>query len=103
MENKGMIDVHPLLTDRARLSIMALLAATKERVDFLGLLGSLGMTKGNLSSHLRRLEDEGLIEVTKSFIERKPHSAYRCTEAGREAVQRYLVNVEKLLKEVGKV
>ena len=87
-----------LLADRVRLAIMASLAASTEPVDFNGLLASLGLTKGNLASHVRRLEEAGLIEVIKEFVGRKPRTTYRCTPRGREEVQTYLANIEAMLK-----
>jgi len=87
-----------LLADRVRLAIMASLAASNEPLDFNGLLGSLELTKGNLASHVRKLEQAGLLEVTKEFVGRKPRTSYRCTPEGRQAVQDYLASIEALLK-----
>lgn len=94
------LDLHPVLTDRSRLAIMALLAASKEAVSFNELLERLQLTKGNLSSHLRRLEDSGFIEVSKAFVERKPLTTYRCSTTGRVEMKRYLETVERMLKNV---
>ncbi|MBN2493282.1 MAG: transcriptional regulator [Deltaproteobacteria bacterium] len=88
---------HPLLADRVRLAIMATLAAVPEPVDFNTLLASLELTKGNLASHVRRLEQAGLIEVHKEFIDRKPRTTYRCTSEGLAEVKNYLEKVETLL------
>ncbi len=76
----------------------ALLAAAKEAVSFTSIASSLELTKGNLSSHLRKLEEAGLVEVQKDFVDRKPLSTYRCSEDGRKEVKRYLESVERLLK-----
>lgn len=90
---------HPLLADRVRLAIMATLVAATKPVDFNTLLEHLDLTKGNLSSHLRKLEDGGLIKVTKSFVDRKPKTTYRCTARGRHAIKQYVERVESILKE----
>lgn len=91
-------ETNSLLSDRIRLAIMATLAAASEAVEFKTLLESLELTKGNLSSHMRRLEDGGLVTVKKEFVGRKPRTTYTCTRLGRREVQGYLEKVEQLLK-----
>lgn len=98
MSNAEFKQLHPVLTERVRLGIMALLAAEPDAVSFKGLEERLGLTKGNLSSHLRKLEDAGFIEVFKEFVDRKPLSTYRCTDTGRSEIKRYLETVERMLK-----
>ncbi len=93
---------HVLLADRVRLAIMATLAATDEPIEFSALLDSLEVTKGNLSSHAQKLEDSGLIQVTKEFVGRKPRTSYRCTALGRSEVRNYLTKIEMLLKRTKK-
>jgi len=56
-----------------------------QSADFLFLQNQTQMTPGNLSSHLNKLEDAGYVEVTKEFIERKPHTALTLTKKGRNA------------------
>lgn len=88
---------HPLLSDRVRLAIMASLAAASEPIDFNTLRASLELTKGNLSSHMRKLEEAELVEVHKEFVGRRPRTTYSCSESGKREVRRYLEHVEKLL------
>jgi len=88
---------HPLLGDRVRLSIMGVLAASEVPVSFNELVETLDLSKGNLSTHLKKLEDEKLVDVDKQFVERKPRTTYACTRAGREALQQYLEQVQKML------
>lgn len=95
-----MLETHPLLSDRVRLSIMGSLAAADDAVDFTTLLEVLQVTKGNLSSHLRKLEEGCLIEVRKEFVDRKPRTTYVCTASGKDALRTYLEMVEILLKQV---
>lgn len=90
----------PLLSDRTRLVIMSTLAASPKALDFNELLEVLGLTKGNLSSHMRRLEEAGHISVCKEFVERKPRTTYTCTRAGREAIKAHLRAIEAALKGV---
>lgn len=96
----GQLKLHPLLADHSRLLIMSTLAASKEALDFMALLALLGLTRGNLSAHLRRLEEQELVEVSKDFVDRKPRTSYRCTEIGRAAIKHYLESVELMLKEM---
>ena len=60
-----------------------------QSADFLFLQSQTQMTPGNLSAHLRKLEDAGYVEVTKEFIERKPHTALALTKKGRDAFKQY--------------
>lgn len=77
-----------VIHEPARLLLMTLLSGA-ESADFSFLLVASRLTKGNLSSHLIRLESAGYVEVTKSFRGRVPHTDYRLTTAGREALARY--------------
>ena len=95
---KSLLSVSPLLADRIRLAIMVALVTSKDPLDFNTLLSSLEVSKGNLSTHLRKLEEGGFITVTKSFIGRKPHTSYQETQTGKKAVQEYLNILEKALK-----
>ncbi len=95
-------DTHALLADRARLAIMATLAAAKEPIDFTTLLDSLNLTRGNLSAHAQKLEEAGLIRVKKEFVGRKPKTTYICTDRGRREVKNYLSKVEQLLRHTRK-
>ena len=89
---------HPLLSDRVRLAIMGTLAALSEEVDFNTLLQELNLSKGNLSTHMLKLEESGLVEVKKEFVGRKPRTSYRCSDVGRREVQNYLKQIEQMLK-----
>jgi DNA-binding MarR family transcriptional regulator len=72
----------------ARLVIMAVLYSV-ESADFLYLLHSTGLTKGNLSSHLMRLEEAGYVGIQKGFRGKVPQTTCSLTPAGREAFQTY--------------
>ena len=96
--------VNPLLSDRARLSIMVLVStgSSADELDFNTLLERLELTKGNLSSHLRKLEEGKLLKVTKSFVERKPRTTYACTAKGLKELKAYLAAIEKVLKQTAR-
>lgn len=67
--------------------------------DFKMLKELLGATDGNLASHTKALEKEEYILVEKSFIGRKPNTRYSATRKGREAFQKHVDAIEKLLKQ----
>ena len=96
----AILDLHPLLSERVRLAIMALLAASKDPLGFTQLEEALEVTRGNLSSHLKKLEDGKLVKVQKQFVDRKPLSTYECTLSGRKEIDRYLETMERTLKKL---
>ncbi len=92
------MDFNPLLTERARLLIMAALAAVAEGIDFVALVEATKLSKGNLSSHIKKLEDAGFVKVTKEFVDRKPLTRLFCTDHGRSELRAHLAEVERVLK-----
>ena len=83
---------------RVRLGIMAYLASA-EVADFVELKDALQTTQGNLSVHLRKLEEAGYVGIEKSFLDRKPLTRARLTPAGRKAFSAYLQAMSKLLRD----
>lgn len=83
--------------DPARLSILTALSAC-ERADFLFLQRITGLTKGNLSSHLSKLEEAGLVETEKRFVNKKTQTLVRLTGEGRETIESYWKEMEELRK-----
>jgi len=81
--------IDEIIHGRVRLGIMAYLSGAGA-ADFGELKTRLQTTDGNLSVHLRKLEEAGLVEVTKRFVGRKPLTEARLTEDGRGAFVRYL-------------
>jgi DNA-binding MarR family transcriptional regulator len=81
---------------RVRLGIMAYLADAGA-ADFNELKELLQATQGNLSVHLRKLEEAGYIAIDKSFVDRKPLTRARLTDAGRKAFGAYLEAISKLV------
>ncbi len=82
-------DVDRIIHEPARLTLMTILYAVQS-ADFLYLLKESGLTKGNLSAHLSKLEEAGYIEITKSFNGKVPHTDCQLTEAGRNAFDAYV-------------
>ena len=72
----------------SRLAILTALSAC-EKADFVFLLNITGLTKGNLSSHLSKLEGAGLVEIEKTFERRQPVTYAKLTPEGREALTEY--------------
>lgn len=83
--------------NRIRLQIMSVLAVN-DSYDFNALKDLLKVTDGNLASHLKALEKEEYINVSKSFIGRKPNTQYTATVKGKEAFKRHLQALENLIK-----
>ena len=77
-----------LVHEPARLGIMALLYVV-ESADFLYVQRQTGLTRGNLSSHMSKLEEAGYVEVKKEFVDKIPRTLLRLTEKGQEAFQSY--------------
>lgn len=84
--------------NRIRLQIMSVLSVNAN-YDFNSLKGLLQVTDGNLASHLKALEKEEYISVTKSFIGRKPNTQYTATEKGLNAFKVHLQSLENLIRE----
>ena len=90
----GQID--DVIHGRMRLGIMAYLVDA-EIAEFNELKTLLQATQGNLSVHLRKLEEAGYVEIEKSFMNRKPLTRARITPAGRKAFAAYLEALGKLI------
>jgi DNA-binding transcriptional ArsR family regulator len=89
--------IDDLIHSRIRLAIMAVLGSV-EQADFTFIRDQINATDGNLSVHLRKLEDAGYIEVDKRFEGRKPVSRYALTDSGRAAFRGYIDYLENMIK-----
>ena len=72
--------------------------AVNDTLDFSSLKDYLEVTDGNLASHLKALEKEKFVAVTKSFIDRKPNTKYAMTKQGRLAFEEHLTALENLIR-----
>ena len=105
MSDQGSNDLHPLIDlDRtihspARLMVMTYLYAV-ESADYIFLQNLTGLTWGNLSSHLSKLEEEGYIAIEKEIVGKKPHSMVYLTKAGRAAFREYKQSMQQVLGEL---
>jgi DNA-binding MarR family transcriptional regulator len=84
--------------EKGRLAIMSALAATPE-LSFTELREALGMTDGNLTTHIKTLQQEGYVAVAKSFQNRRPLTTCSLTKAGREAFAGYIDLLEKIVRQ----
>ena len=78
----------PLIHETARLAIVSVLNECQV-ADFNFLLGTTALTRGNLSVHMAKLVAAGYVDETKEFLNRKPHTEYRLSAAGRAAFKKY--------------
>jgi DNA-binding MarR family transcriptional regulator len=88
--------IDKLIHEPSRYMIMAYLCVV-DVADFLFLIRQTGMTWGNLSAHLSRLQAAGYVAIEKEFLDKKPHSVVRLTDEGRNAFAEYRGNMRKVL------
>jgi DNA-binding HxlR family transcriptional regulator len=86
-----------IIHERLRLGIVSALAVN-EVLSFNELKALVHATDGNLSVHARKLEEAGYVSCAKMFTGRLPHTEYRLTVAGRRALERYLDQMEALIR-----
>lgn len=87
-----------VLEHSARLQIVSVLMAN-ESSDFNSIKELLSLTDGSLATHIKALEREKYISVTKSFVDRKPNTKYKATERGRTAFKKHLEAMEDVIKQ----
>jgi len=102
----GLIDaetldsIDPVIHAPARLAIMALLRVVK-KADFTFLYTQTGLTRGNLSSHLTKLEKSDFVEIEKLFEGKQPKTYVSLTKTGKKALDDYWKHMQPLLKLIG--
>jgi DNA-binding MarR family transcriptional regulator len=92
-------DIDRVVHEPARLMVLALLYVV-ESADFTFLMNQTGLTWGNLSSHLSKLEEAGYVEVEKEFKGKKPHTMLHLTDEGREAFREYRRSMKQVLDDL---
>lgn len=97
MEGFDIEGIDEVIHGRIRLGIMAYLSGAGS-ADFNTLKARLQATDGNLSAHLRKLEDAGFVSVEKAFVNRKPLTTLTLTDSGRKAFAAYLDAIGKLVE-----
>jgi DNA-binding MarR family transcriptional regulator len=87
-----------VIHEKGRLAIMSLLAASPA-LSFIELREALSMTDGNLTTHIRTLQEAGYLSITKSFQKNRPHTTCALTPAGRRAFAGYIDLLEKIVQQ----
>src|SRR4051794_34899789 len=85
-----------LIHEPARLAIMTVLSYVGDDAEFIFLQRATELTKGNLSSHLAKLEGAGLVRIEKRFVERKPRTSVTLTERGSQRIERHWEQLDRL-------
>ena len=89
-------ELNPVIHGKLRLALLSLLAGVEE-AEFTWLRAKTGSTDGNLGAQLLKLEEAGYVAVEKKFVQRKPQTLYRITDAGRTALTEYVQALKQLL------
>jgi DNA-binding PadR family transcriptional regulator len=89
-------ELNPVIHGKLRLALLSLLSGVEE-AEFTWLRFKTGSTDGNLGAQLLKLEEAGYVGVEKKFVQRKPQTMYRMTDAGREALTAYVQALKQLL------
>ena len=92
----ALLNVDPIIHAPARLGVLTYLHVV-ERSDFVFLKNMTGLTWGNLSAHLTKLEEAGYVAIDKEFRGKKPYTMIRLTEEGRAAFEAYRHDMQRLL------
>ena len=97
-EDRGSpLEIDKIIHEPARLQIMTQLYVVDE-ADFIYIMRQTGLTWGNLSSHMSKLEEAGYIDVKKEFQEKKPHTILSMTKSGRVAFEKYRKMLDKVFE-----
>lgn len=92
-------DIDRAIHSPARLKILAFLSVV-ESADFTYLMNQTRLTRGNLSSHLSKLEEVGYINIKKEFVDRVPRTLISLTDEGISAIRTYRENMKQVLDEI---
>jgi DNA-binding MarR family transcriptional regulator len=96
------LNLDRVIHEKGRLAIMSLLAGVSE-ISYTELRDTLGMTDGNLTSHIRTLQEAGYVGVTKSYLEKRPLTTCSLTPAGRKAFAHYIDLLEQIVNQTKKL
>ena len=93
------VEIDKLIHEPARLKIVAQLYVV-ESADFLFLMRQTGLSQGNLSGHLSRLEDATYVKIEKGYIGKRPQTIISLTKQGRESFKKYIKNMRELFDDL---
>ena len=98
MNPEAFLQLDRVIHEKGRLAIMSMLAAAPE-LSFTEMRDTLKMTDGNLTTHIRTLQETGYISVTKSFQNNRPLTTCSLTAAGKKAFTNYINLLEKIIQQ----
>ena len=98
MNPEPYLQLNRVIHEKGRLAIMSMLAASPE-LSFIELRDALAMTDGNLTTHIRALQQEGYVAVAKSFQNRRPLTTCSLTVSGRKAFAEYINLLERIVQQ----
>lgn len=98
MNPQTFLQLDRVIHEKGRLAIMSMLAASPE-LSFTELREALGMTDGNLTTHIRTLQEAGYVSVTKSFQNKRPLTTCSLTPAGSKAFANYINLLESIVQQ----
>ena len=96
---RNIIKLNKIIHEPARISIMTLLSVV-ENADFLFIMNQTGLTQGNLSFHLTKLEATGYVIIEKSFKNKRPNTILQISEEGRKEFMTYIKSVREFISSV---
>ena len=95
-EVQPLADIDPIIHAPARLRVMTYLYVV-DSIDFVYLKRVTGLSWGNLSTHLTKLDDAGYVKISKTFQDKKPNTMIQLTEQGRQAFRNYKDEMQEVL------
>jgi DNA-binding MarR family transcriptional regulator len=95
---QAFLQLDRVIHEKGRLAIMSMLAATPE-LSFTEMRDTLKMTDGNLTTHIRTLQEAGYVSVTKSFQNNRPLTTCSLTSAGKKAFTSYINLLEQIIQQ----
>ena len=98
MNPEPFLQLDRVIHEKGRLAIMSMLAASPE-LSFTEMRDALNMTDGNLTTHIRTLQEAGYVSVTKSFQNRRPLTTCALTASGRRAFTKYINLLEQIVQQ----
>jgi DNA-binding MarR family transcriptional regulator len=92
------LKIDRVIHEKGRLAIMSMLAASPE-LSFTELRDTLSMTDGNITTHIRTLQEAGYVSVTKSFQNNRPLTTCSLTPSGKRAFSHYIDLLERIIRQ----
>ena len=102
MNPNPFLQLDRVIHEKGRLAIMSMLAASPE-LSFTELRDALNMSDGNLTTHIRTLQEEGFVSIAKSYKNNRPLTTCSLTAAGRKAFAEYIDLLEQILQQTRKL